>query len=331
MSLQRLSVDEVAASPAHLLLLSRFCPYREVSDVLRDTRWASVFSNDVAQIISLFAHSGLLEDAQLPEKIAATFSAKELKEMLKKHGLKTSGTKSTVIARLVESAAEDMAEATLNTQVLRCTETGKALADAYVEHQRSAKAFAEQSTFLSLKAGDLAKAVETLIEFERSQVFPRGAGVDWSSAHSAAEMKRSVTSIFTSTPAILKRLQSHVLQDCRIGAGMMVLWGGNSAKQWLPMDFSTGSHLTADAVCRMLIFVTFNNQRPWQVSQDKSLDGFIKEFRIAAVLDSSTCHECLELNGKRFAPDSVPELPYAECTCPDGCRCLAVPVTVLDA
>jgi hypothetical protein len=41
---------------------------------------------------------------------------------------------------------------------------------------------------------------------------------------------------------------------------------------------------------------------------------------------ADSCGACQQLDGKRFALDKLPEMPYEKCTCEVGCRCLLTAV-----
>ncbi len=48
--------------------------------------------------------------------------------------------------------------------------------------------------------------------------------------------------------------------------------------------------------------------------------------RVLILASPLACRACRKLRGRVFAVDSAPELPYAECTNPQGCRCSYVAV-----
>ena len=57
---------------------------------------------------------------------------------------------------------------------------------------------------------------------------------------------------------------------------------------------------------------------------------FVIGIEVSAIDDGRTCEACRNLDGKKFDLENVPDLPYAKCTSESGCRCIVVPVTVID-
>ncbi len=45
--------------------------------------------------------------------------------------------------------------------------------------------------------------------------------------------------------------------------------------------------------------------------------------------DQLVCDACRQIQGYHYNLDEVPELPYEECTCENGCRCWAYWATAL--
>ena len=90
-------------------------------------------------------------------------------------------------------------------------------------------------------------------QYEASQVFPRGLGIDWKN-YDVESGVESLKLIFERTPDILNGMEEEQLIELRRAAAMMELWGTNTAKHWLPDDFQTGIHLEGDVASRMLVF-----------------------------------------------------------------------------
>jgi hypothetical protein len=104
---------------------------------------------------------------------------------------------------------------------------------------------------------------------------------------------------------------------------MMILWGVNSAKKWLPTDLSLNLPFDNDTAARMVSFHALHNSH---IAEYKKNRDVIKAVEILASPDS--CDECKKFAGKRYSLDNVPELPHEKCTHKHGCRCTTVPVVV---
>ncbi len=114
------------ASPAHLLLLSKFLNSEAAERFDNDDRWAAVLHEHPADAIRGFREDGALEAADLDEVMDRVFKAGDLKTMLKERGLKISGPKNELIQRLIENDPAGMKTATKNSVVYRCSEKGGA-------------------------------------------------------------------------------------------------------------------------------------------------------------------------------------------------------------
>ena len=57
---------------------------------------------------------------------------------------------------------------------------------------------------------------------------------------------------------------------------------------------------------------------------------FVIGVEVSAINDGRTCEACRMLDGRIFTLDDAPDLPFAKCTSESGCRCIVVPVTVID-
>ena len=113
-------------------------------------------------------------------------------------------------------------------------------------------------------------------------------------------------------------LQNEKLDTLRIAVAMMVLWGENRAKKWLPSDFETGLPLDNDTAARMLLLTGVHR-------------GTLERYRSEGVTyveifpAPDSCESCKKLAGKRYKLDDRPELPNEHCTHKMGCRCVYLP------
>ena len=174
--------------------------------------------------------SGL--DGQLSYKYKVT----ELKDMLKQRGLAVSGRKDEMIQRLVQADTEGMKKAAGGLSLLECTAIGHEVVAQYIAVEREKRARVEQEVLEHLNRRKFKEASMTVATYEAEQVFPRGLGIDWK-YHNPDRDIEMLNLIFRSKPKIIAKLGDDKLPALRLGAGMMALWGRNSAKEWLPADF----------------------------------------------------------------------------------------------
>jgi hypothetical protein len=305
-------------SPAHLLLLSKF-RNGDSPDRYRDAEyWETVLKEKPVKAIEQFLKEGVLEPAGLQELVDYKFKASDLKLMLKERGLKVSGRKEELVQRLIENDEQSMHEATKGLHMYLCTTEGIQLAEHYLEGEKAKRDAAERNVLDLLATKEFSKAVRIVAQYEASQVFPRGLGIDWKN-YDVESGVESLRIIFEKVPGILKDIEENRLNKLRIAAAMMQVWGTNTAGRWLPDGFETGIRLDSDAACRMFVF---------HATHLRNMEGYkearVKTVEVSSVGDGNTCAECQKISGKKFKLESVPELPYAKCTCDIGCRCTTI-------
>ena len=62
----------------------------------------------------------------------------------------------------------------------------------------------------------------------------------------------------------------------------------------------------------------------------REVPDFVTGVEVSAINDGRTCEACRQLDGKKYDLDDAPDLPFAKCTSETGCRCIVIPVTVID-
>ena len=120
--------------------------------------------------------------------------------------------------------------------------------------------------------------------------------------------------IFESKPKILVHLGDEKLEAVRIAAAMMMLWGKNKAKKWLPVDFETGLLFDNDTTARMFLFHAQHRANLEQYRREG-----VEYLEVFPAPDS--CEACKKLANRHYKLNEAPELPHEKCTHKKGCRC----------
>ena len=173
---------------------------------------------------------------------------------------------------------------------------------------------------------DFMAAVRVMSLYEATQVFPRGMGIDWIN-YDEKPMVDLLRVIFGTPPGILEKMNARCLEKLQVAAGMIQLWGARDAQYWLPDVFETGIRLDADVAARMLCFYAAHINR---LEEYNDTNGFVTAAEVSTVDDGRTCTECSQFSGRKYSLEAVPELPFAKCTSEIGCRCIVIPVTIID-
>ena len=303
------------SSNAHLLLLSKFRQPEGADRFQNDQNWAAALGESSRTAIRALRSAGMLRACELHELLEAKFKGSDLKRMLKAAGLKVSGRKAELALRLAENDEAGARQAVGDFFALRCTTEGEGVAEQFLAQQEKIRKNVESAVYNKLREQDFKGAAAIVKDFEADQVFSRGLGIDWSKTSMAKEI-RELELISRNVPGILSGEEEETLRDLRTAAGMMLLWGTNTAKTWFPDGINTAGHLDADSAARMLMFYARHMD---ELSDLKELG--VKSVQIRGVGDGNQCQACLALDGKQFTLKKVPELPLAKCTCEIGCRC----------
>lgn len=305
-------------SSSHLLLLSKFMEGDSPDHYMDAEHWKSALNESPKKAIKGFVKDGMLEPAELTQLMDFKFKVSELKSMLKNRQLKMSGRKVNLIDRLIENDAPGMEKATNDISVFKCSEGGKILVNDYLYKAKEERERAEKIALNLLKERSFKKSVEVVARYEASQVFPRGLGIDWNCNSGKTDIE-VLNTIFGKPPSILNDVDDRRLENLRLAAAMMHLWGTNSPSHWLPDDFDTEIYMESDVVARMLVFYALHQRQMKYYKQ-----AGVRTVEILTIDDSNTCSACKKLSNKKYIIDKVPELPNPNCTCKIGCRCTAV-------
>lgn len=240
-------------SSTHLLLLSKFLRGDSPNRYRNAEHWCAALREDPAQAIERFRKDGALEPASLAELVDYKFKASDLKAMLKDRGLKVSGRKEELKERLIENDPRTMRDMTKDLDLYRCTPEGTKIAERYLEDECIKRDTVEREAFELITRKEFSKAVRIVVQYEASQVFPRGLGIDWENYNVESGVE-TLNRIFGKTPGILRNVAEDRLNMIRLAAAMMELWGTSGAKKWFPDGLETGIHFDSDTACRMLVF-----------------------------------------------------------------------------
>ena len=308
-------------SSAHLLLLSKFLSPRKSAGFSKTDDWKTVLRETPKKAIKRFLDEGMIERASLAGLLAYKYKVSDLKKMLKQRGLPVSGRKADLIERLVQADPNGMKRATHGLTVLQCSEQGRAIAEQFLANEKEKRARVEQQVLNALRRRKFKEACLMVASFEAEQVFPRGLSIKWRHYNPTRDVAMLRT-IFVSRLKILAHLNDKELDQLRIAAGMMHLWGTSAAKEWLPPDFETELAMDSDAAVRMLGSYVSHQINMAEYRQSR----VIKAVEIYNCNDSSVCDACRKLARRKYKLNKVPELPYEKCTSEMGCRCWVVPV-----
>jgi hypothetical protein len=131
---------------------------------------------------------------------------------------------------------------------------------------------------------------------------------------SIEERADDFATVFTMRPKILEGLQSEQWEGIYLNYAVGELIGRETPEKCLP-GFAGIGHMNSTTAARMLRFYV-GHQRDLARWRELGI-------KRATIIGIGGCEACLALNNKTFSLDNLPELPYKDCTCALGCRCMA--------
>ena len=299
---------------AELQFLKVFALPRELGEVSRLRLSQEALGAPSEVIISrLFANAFLQDGGMDIAGLLELKSKNELKSLAKVRGLSQSGTKEDLAKKLFEADPGGISGLFHGKTYLTCTRKGKLLVDKFEQAEKEVRLKAEGQSESALRASRYQDACTIVANFEASQIFPRGVGINWK-RYDAAHDIEILSEIAAYSPRQHHNTPESVLASLRVSAGMMNLWGESDPSKWL-----TGSEREFARETYTMLSAAINrvNLRDW-----KRL-GF-REVRLLSSGRGDACKTCKEADKQVYPIDSAPELPHVECICEYGCGCIFV-------
>lgn len=300
-------------SSAHLKFLSEFRHPCDAEDLVNSDGWKEALKESPQQAIKRFVDEGMLT-----EQLVYKLKASQFKDLLKQRGLPMGGSKKDMAARLFQ-ADPVMKMAVAGVNVFCCSEQGRAIAQRFVTDEVEKRNEVEQQVVDALRQRRFKEASQLVYSFEAEQVFPRGMNIDWKNRDPGQDVE-ILGYIFGSLPKLLANLKRDSLDQLRVVAGMMHLWGGRDQWRWLPADIQTGLDLEAVFVAQMI-----DVHAEYRCAIAEYQRAGVRTIKILTANDSYVCASCEALAANTYKLSNVPELPCEKCTTDGGCRCWVDP------
>ena len=252
------------------------------------------------------------------------FKIPDLKKLCAEKGLPVSGKKADLINRLINSDEEGMQREVSDLNVVVCSDKGKLIAQFHLEMRKQEKQEAERSVVACLRKREFLQATMLVAKYEASQVFPRGLGIDWNKNSLMPNPRDTyiLKLIFEETPTIAKGANQQQLEQFRVAAGLIHLWGSDSeAKLFLEEVERISEKCNNLDFARMLWSFAINK---YDLSEYRDLAKATGEkkykIEILTANDEHVCDACKRLAKKKYPLfGDVPELPNPGCS--HACRC----------
>jgi hypothetical protein len=306
-----------ASSQPHLALLKRFLSACEAKDGVPDF-WAPAFGMSPQRVIDGMVAHGELEPLPLLEKISFCHTVAELKKILSSRGLKVSGKKAELVQRLLEADPKDMEKLCAHRMILRCTPAASQAVSRWEAEQATALETATDDVIAALRNRNCKAAIRSADAYRNNKFEPpvhpaQEAMTIHPAPRSIEERANDLATVFTMHPKILKGLQPEQWEGLYLNYAVWQLLGRVAPEKCMP-GFAGFGVMSSATVTRMLSFYV-KHQRDLARWRELGI-------KRATIFGVGGCEACLALYNKTFSLDKLPELPYKDCTCNSGCRCL---------
>ncbi|MCB2204699.1 hypothetical protein KQI65_08115 [bacterium] len=310
--------DDWRKSKPQLELLARFFRGADPWKFIGKEHWEDVLSAKPEHVIDRLRTQGALVPAPAGIALALRYGIEDLRYMLSERELPVEGTKEELIRRLIGKDPDHVRTLHAEINVLMLSDDARRQVIRYVKAERERREVAERKALVGLLQRDYLRAALAVAEFQEDSVFPRGVGLAFNDEDQRVNGE-FLQRLFEKTPALLADIDAEKLDVLRAPAGMAFLWGKDSAASWIPKDFELESSWTTDTICTLL-----QTHTRYLHDLDRYRDSKYDKFEIWAKNDVHTCASCRSLKGELYRLESLPELPHADCSSPQGCRCSIV-------
>lgn len=314
-------LPEARLSPAGLLFLSKFLSPSEIGAVGSIERWNSLLEGDATEVIDRFLQSGLLEKVT-PDLVSllCSRSSNDLKAYAKERGLPQSGTKPVLARRLAKADAEGMVRLFRGKTYFSCSSVGRDLAERFLEAGARAEEQARDQSLAAVRQQKFEEACQVVASFEASRVCGRGVGINWQQ-YDPSRDSRILRLIFSQRLMRRGQIDENALENIRVAAAMMHLWGTNNPKRYLEASLSRDG-IDWEVESRAVLSRALGTIR----LQEMKSAG-IQRIRVLGSGDTADCQVCRSDDEVVYLIAEAPVLPHDGCSCRTGCRCVLTAVT----
>ena len=291
----------------HLALLALFLKRRPLDTPTWQGLWSAALGEPYDRAIRSYTRQGLLAEANPAfEERLEVLRVADIKPVLKAHGLKVSGKRDELLARLLEALPEEARRLTdeldFRGQYV-CTPAGRALAQTYAEAVARDREQAEEQVRQALRRGDCRRAAALVQAFRDRQPGPMaGAGI----VHADSLQAEAILAI-KAAPEMTRE----ELEEAKLSAAEDAVWGRTirGPDRFLPAAYTA--------------MFTASNRR--------TLDELrrLGARQVSILAGVGACDSCQQLAARGPYPlNKVPAIPNPHCTHSIGwCRCCYVSAT----
>ena len=270
--------------------------------------WSEVLGRSPKTVIREFLSKGLIMQAGVREKLAALYSAEDIKHFLMIQALPTSGSKAQLLSRYVEARPEE-AEKKASTMVgefLLCTPEGRKKAREHGNRAVDAQDSAKMEMKRLLAHGKIVQAAEVVKVFHNWAKTPL-------QENTVREKAIKLVLDINEVPG-LSRAE---VEEARLHTAIDLLWYGQMKSLfYTPIPSFHQFALYASIVV--------GKKRSREELQGYSEQEFVT--RVEIMCNDDSCQACKAAAKRKYTLKNAPLLPVDGCTHENGCRCCYTPI-----
>jgi hypothetical protein len=307
-------------SRAHLMFLSKFKGATDPENICKQPYWFDILPETPQKLITRFKKERVLEDKtfSVEEAFSHFFSAKDLKNVLREHGLKVSGTKYVMIERIMQldKAKVESLLPKIMGKYLTLSEDGEQIVKAFEEKESSEFSNLLTSLVAAIKKKNTRETYLIKKEFsEKRELKEYNQTRNKIEAINSPEIWLKTLHIILNCEkiSILKSISDNDFERFRIAAALSFIIGKQDLEKYEVEDIETDLGFNNATASRMIIFYGRS-----QYHILKAKENGIKRVIFHTV---GGCPVCKDLDNKTFNIDDAPIIPHENCTNNKGCRC----------
>jgi hypothetical protein len=303
----------------HVRFLKIFLRPKTIKNLNESYEWRPFLGKKNAEkFIELFIREGFLVPVNLDVAIDKLLASSEISEILRKNGLRLSGSKKVLADRLIREnrdAAELIAE---RGGLYICSEDALNFIAKHDEKIEIDINNEKNKSFEMLKNGDIKGACNVYLKTQLR--YNEDENHEESIQDNASNKFEKLQYIFKSCPAVLGNITEENKIYLQSAAAMNILWGRRreqyNTEHFLPENFSLLNVSNKQAINYLI-----KNSEIKKEIEDNVTEYFNKfkfEFENG---DLKSCDLCLSQKNIIFDIKTAPELPMIGCTSETGCMC----------
>ena len=245
----------------------------------------------------------------------------DLKNECKIRGLKVSGKKIDLAARILESDPNFVNKCEKKDGLWICTPDGEKIVTAYYEEVQKKELFLRNKVFALLHAGRIKESITAVETYRNNLIFSDWLSMDLSGAITSSKLSLAreydrIKIVLSETPKHLRNISPQYLEKARLLTSFDMLRGTNNIRKYLNTPTNIEGVSVGSVMWTLMLYASGKVN-----IADMKKHGFVKSVQIQPLHpEENLCAECKKIAGKTYTLDKVPVLPNEKCLNPSPCR-----------